>query len=351
MTTLKAAYEALDAYIDQNLKTMNVPGMAIGLTDHEKLLCVSTYGFSNLAAGSPVRPETLFEIGSISKSFACTVILQLQEEGRLNVHQPVITYLPWFQVQSRFEPITLHHIMTHTAGLIGGGDAMVGSQSEVWALREIETSVPPGSFFHYSNVGYKVLGLILERLLNQSIAEIFCERLFEPLGMTQSQPVLTHNTRRTLAVGYEPFYDDRPLPPGGLLAPATWLEGDSPDGAISSSVVDMAAYMRMLLNRGRGPNGFLLPKQNFDLLTQCAVQPDDGYHGEFYGYGLNVGVKDGSFCIWHGGGMVGYRSTMKLDMENGLGVIVLTNGPSCHGDASIDALGWYGLRRFAFFCG
>lgn len=344
MADLQPAYEILDRYIADNLALLNVPGLAVGLTDRERLLRVSTYGHSDRAAGTPLQPETLFQIGSISKSFACILILQLQEEGRLDVHAPLREYLPWFEVRSRFEPITLHHIMTHTAGIVGGSDATASTLHEVWAMRDTEATTPPGTFFHYSNAGFKILGLILERLLGQPIGEIMRQRIFEPLGMAASQPAITHDTRRRLAVGYEPFYDDRPLPRGGLLAPATWLEGDSTDGAISSTAADMAAYMRLLLNRGRGPRDRLLTEASFDLLTQPAIQPDDGYHGEFYGYGLNVGPVDGVHCLWHGGGMVGYRSTMVVDMDHGLGVILLSNGPSCHGEASVDGLGSFALN-------
>jgi CubicO group peptidase (beta-lactamase class C family) len=344
MADTQTAFGLVDSYFAANLSMLNLPGMAIGLTDGKHLLRVSTYGYADLAAAAPVEPETLFEIGSISKSFASILILQLHEEGRLDIHAPLKEYLPWFEVKSSFEPITLHHIMTHSAGIVRGNDATGSTAYQVWALRDTQTGTPPGSFFHYSNAGYKTLGLILERLLGQPIDQIMRERLFEPLGMAASQPVITHNTRRRLAVGYEPFYDDRPLPRGGLLAPATWLEDKGTDGAISSTAADMAAYMRLLLNRGQGPAGRLLSEASFDLLTQSAIQPEDGEHGEFYGYGLNVGPVDGAHCLWHSGGMVGYRAMMQVDLDHGLGVIILTNGPSCRGKASIEGLGWFALR-------
>jgi hypothetical protein len=106
----------------------------------------------------------------------------------------------------------------------------------------------------------------------------------------------------------------------------------------------MAAYMRLLLNRGQGPAGCLLSEASFDLLIQPAIKPDDGYHGEFYGYGLSTGQVDGAHCLWHSGGMVGYRAMMQVDLDHGLGVIILTNGPTCRSEASIDSLGWFALR-------
>ena len=107
MQHFEEAFNRLDQYIEQKMKVTNVPGLAVAATDREKLLRVSTYGFANVAAQTPVTPETLFEIGSIGKSFTSIALLQLREEGRLDLHQPITQYLPWFEVQSGHEPITL----------------------------------------------------------------------------------------------------------------------------------------------------------------------------------------------------------------------------------------------------
>jgi CubicO group peptidase (beta-lactamase class C family) len=345
MKDLEGAFARLDQFVARNMDALNAPGIAMALTDREKLLRLSTFGFADVAAQVPVRPETLFEIGSIGKSFACVVLLQLRQEGLLDgstelevLHEPVTRYLPWFRVQSRYAPITLHHLMSHTAG-IGDGTDGVSTLAEVWAMREMETTAPPGTFFHYSNVGYKALGLVLERVLGQPIDEIYRQRIFKPLGMHSSEPTVTHDVRRRLAVGYGAFYDDRPLPRGGLLAPATWLECDSADGSISSNAADMAAYLRMLLNRGQGPQGRLLSEEGFALLTQRIIRPDDDLPDQFYGYGLDVGEVDGRTYIGHDGGMVGYVTTMQANLDDSLGVVVLTNGPS-----DPDVIGRYALE-------
>ena len=223
-TNFEEAFKRLDQFIEQKMKVANVPGVAVALTDREKLLRVSTYGFADIAAQSPVTPETLFEIGSISKSFTSIALLQLREEGRLNLHEPVTRYLPWFEVQSEYEPITLHHLMSHTAGIIMGAEFTGEARYEVRALCETEATTPPGTYYHYSNVGYKALGVVLEDLLGQPYGDIIQARILDPLGMTATEPIITNETRKRLAVGYEGFYDDRPLPRGRPLAPATWLE-------------------------------------------------------------------------------------------------------------------------------
>ncbi len=324
MTDLEAVFQQIDTYVAQMMQAGQAPGLALALTDRNGLLRVASYGYADSAVRTPVTPETLFEIGSIGKSFTSIVLLQEHAAGRIDLHAPVTTYLPWFQVQSEYAPITLHHLMTHTAGIILGSDFAPSSRYEVWALRDTVTASPPGTFFHYSNVGYKVLGLVLEEVIGQPYSEIIQTRILDPLGMTSSAPTITNALRSRLAVGYTSFYDDRPLPPGSAPVPATWLEYTMGDGSIVATAADLATYLRMLLNRGQGPNSTLLSPQSFELLTQRATTAGEDWL--FYGYGIVSSELDGAFTIGHDGGMIGYVSTMMGDMDNGLGVVVLMNG-------------------------
>jgi D-alanyl-D-alanine carboxypeptidase len=343
MTNFEEAFKRLDQFIEQKIKVANVPGMAVAVTDREKLLRVSTYGFADVAAQTRVTPEMLFEIGSIGKSFTSIALLQLREEGRLNLHELVTRYLPWFEVQSEYEPITPHHLMSHTAGITMGPEFPGEARYEVWALRETEATAPPGTYYHYSDAGYKTLGVVLEDLLGQPYGDIIQARILDPLGMTATEPIVTNETRKRLAVGYEGFYDDRPLPRDRPLAPATWLEHAEGAGSIASTPDDMAAYLRMLMNRGQGPRGRMLSEESFDLMTQRVIEAKEegpvlsGVEGKgsFYGYGLEIRESDGHTYIGHGGGMVGYYSYILVDMDNGLGIVVLMNGPGGQSDEEI----------------
>jgi CubicO group peptidase (beta-lactamase class C family) len=344
MTNFEEAFKRLDQFIEQKMKATNVPGMAIAVTDRERLLRVSTYGFADVAAQTRVTPEMLFEIGSIGKSFTSIALLQLREEGRLDLHEPVTRYLPWFEIQSEHEPITPHHLMSHTAGITMGPEFPGEARYEVWALRETEATAPPGTYYHYSDAGYKTLGVVLENLLRQPYGDIIQARILDPLGMTATEPIITNETRKWLAVGYEGFYDDRPLPRGRPLAPATWLEHAEGAGSIASTPADMAAYLRMLMNRGQGPRGPILSEESFDLMTQRVIEAEEEGKGSFYGYGLGIRESDGHTYIGHGGGMVGYYSYMLADMDDGLGVVVLMNGPGGQSDEEIANLALKLLR-------
>ena len=324
MADFHEAFARLDAYVAQTMAARGTPGVAIGLTDRERLLRVATYGYADVAARIPVTPDTLFEIGSIGKSFTSIVIQQLREAGQVDLHAPVTAYLPWFAVRSEHGPITLHHLLSHTAGIIGGTDFAPAARAEVWALRETATGSPPGTYFHYSNVGYKTLGLILQRLLGESYPAILRTRILAPLGMDATDPSITHETRRRLAVGYRRWYDDRPGHPRDPLVPAPWLETDTADGSLAATPADLAAYARLLLNRGQGPQGRLFTEESFDRMTQRLIK---AWGETAYGYGLSINDTDGHTYVGHSGGMVGYASMLLADMDDGLGASVLINGP------------------------
>ena len=334
---LQRSYEELDLFIAAQMEADGTPGMAVGLTAREGLLRVSTYGCADRTRREPVVADTLFEIGSISKSFTAIALLQLHEQGQLDLHAPISRYLPWFSVQSEFDPITPHHLLTHTAGIPRDRDDVPSSLYQALGLRERMTGSTPGSYFAYSNIGYQVLGYLVEALAQRPYPQVIRERILVPLGMRASEPAITYAIRPRLAVGYESSYDDRPSHPTHPLAPATWIEYGAGDGSIASTAADLSAYLRMLLNRGAGPDGRILSEASFALLTQRTVQ--DGPESEhYYGYGIGIRLREGHEEISHSGGMLGYSSMLLGDLTDGLGVVVLVNGPGRIGAVARTAL-------------
>ena len=314
------------------MRESNTPGLALAITSGEQLLHVETFGMANLYARRPLTPDILFEIGSISKSFTSIALLQLLDEGRFDPRAPIVTYLPWFSIKSSFASITGHHLMTHTAGLPRDRDDVPSSRFQAYALREREAGYAPGVHWRYSNVGYQLLGYALESIEKKPYPEVIAERILRPLGMGASAAQFTHETRPRLAVGYERMYDDRPSHPAHPLVPATWIEYAAGDGSIVSTPADMAAYVRMLLNRGAGPNGSrILSEAGFAALTQRSARSGDN---AWYGYGLTISERDGRTLLSHGGGMVGYASMIVADPDAGVGAVVLVNGPGDSGSVA-----------------
>lgn len=318
---IAALMERVDAFVTAWMAAEHAPAIQLAITDRDGLLAQRAYGVADLGTQRPLAHNDLFEFGSIGKSFTAILCLQLVEEGVLDLHAPITTYLPWFFIPSRHEPITTHHLLTHTAGIIGGSDFAPDPRYEIWALRESEAT-EPGVKARYSNAGYKLLGLLLEAVTGQPYAELVRERIFAPLGMAGAEGAITNEMRSRLAVGYVPMHNDRPWRPEHGFAPATWFETNTADGCLAASASDLATYLRMLLNRGAYPGGRLLSEESFTLLTAPHTSFGDD---DRYGYGLDVGERNGRPQVGHGGGMVGYVSDMLGDPDAGIGVVAFTN--------------------------
>jgi CubicO group peptidase (beta-lactamase class C family) len=324
-----AAVAAIDVAAETEMERARQPGLTLGLTDRDGTLLIRTYGFADLASRRPVTPDTLFEIGSIGKTFTAVATLQLVDEGRIDLHVPVDRYLPWFAVPQRAgqPPITIAHLLSHTAGIVAGIDGSAEAAFQVWSLRDLPTFSAPGERFHYSNVGYKALGLVLEAVESRPYREIIRARVLDPLEMCATEPAITHDIRARLAVGYEYLHDDRLSHPGAPLAPATWLETETADGSIASTATDMCAFVRLLMRGGQGPQGRLLSEEAFAQMSTGKTLEDEN---DAYGYGLLMRNVNGRRFIGHGGGMVGYLAGLQADTDANLGAIVLQNGMGAH---------------------
>ena len=184
---------------------------------------------------------------------------------------------------------------------------------QVWQLRHVRPGSSPGRHFHYSNVGYKTVGLIIEAVEGRPFPVVVQERLLTPIGLRASAPAITNELRPRLAIGYGPARDDLPFTPGDALAPVTWLETATADGAIAATASDLAGWMRWLMV---GPEAYA------DRMLDGTGAPDsDGY-----GYALWSSEVDGRTYRAHGGGMVGFLSGMQWDVEAGMGAVVVQNG-------------------------
>jgi CubicO group peptidase (beta-lactamase class C family) len=325
MPGLAEAFERIGTSVEHHLPVSHAGGLALAVTDREEILGVVVRGFADVASGAPVRPETRFQIGSISKSFASIVLLQEVESGRVDLHVSVNEVLPWLELPEPYGPITLHHLLRHTSGLATGTEDAPTGPGALWRLRELPATFPPGERFWYSNDGYKIVGAVLEELTGTAVHDLLHERILEPLGMASTVAAITDDVRTEQATGYAPIYTDRPAQLHHPLAPATWIESNTADGSIVSNVVDMSAYARMLLNGGAfGTAGErLLSDASYELLSSGGRDFGDG---EPYAYGLWEHVVDGHRWVAHTGGMVGFTAMLATSPGEGLGCIVLQNG-------------------------
>ncbi len=247
---LAAVLDRIGAFAETYRQHYELPGLQVAISDRESLVGEFNLGFANLDAQIPVTAETWFQHGSIGKTFTAICVLQLEGEGLIDLHAPIADQLPWWRLESPFAPITVHHLLSHTSGITEGADATPEQLAEVWAMGRATVVVEPGTTYLYSNLTYKALGQLIEHVTGQTYAEVVSERILRPLGMTQTDPIITQDNWHRMAVPYQERYDDRPRLPGHGVITAPWIETDSADGCLVGSASDLAIFQRMLMNGG-----------------------------------------------------------------------------------------------------
>ncbi len=333
---LRPALRLIDRYAEQMMTSAGTPGMSLALVDRNGLITVRSYGYADIGRKIRVTPATRFEIGSISKSFTAIALMQLRDEGKFDPSRPVRSYLPWFTPSSRWRPVTGHDLLTHTAGLPADRDDIPSSRAQAYMARERTLGSAPGKRWAYSNIGFQVMGVVLEGLEHRAYPDIIRARILAPLGMDATEAEFTHATRPTLAIGYLPLYDDRPARAEDPLVEGTWIEYGSGDGAIVSNSTELGAYLTMLLNRGAGPHGRVLSEAGYTAMMTPHALTERG--GDHYGYGMFLGPLDSLPVFWHSGGMIGYTSYLIGIPSLGIGAVAFVNGPGDPGDVTRFAL-------------
>jgi CubicO group peptidase (beta-lactamase class C family) len=334
------ALAALDDYIRQHMRVIGAPGMIVALAGRDGVLRVSQYGLADVKLRQPVRPQHLFEIGSISKSFAGICAVQLHEEGRLDLHAPVTKYLPELALDEKYTPFTCHHLASHTSGLAHDAPLLPNGP-----LKKLWSGFAPGSEYSYSNTGYQILGMVLQAVEKRPWAEIVRDRVFRPLGFNDSEPIITSRIRSRLATGYSPLRDDQPFPPAGPLDEAAWADEVEASGSIAATGDDMAKYLVMLLKRGQGARSRVLSDTGFNLFVKPVHKAESWGANTSYAYGLAVEEADNRVVLRHTGGMVAFSSAVHVDITNGFGAFASVNAnleryrPNAVARYAIDLLG------------
>lgn len=319
-STYKSIFKPLDAFVEQYLRAMNAPGLTLVLADREGIQRVVTYGFSDLEQKIRVTPERLFQIGSISKSFLANCLLQLHQEGKLDLQRPILDYLPWLRIDSSFEPITVHHLLTHTSGLPGIPNIFLSDPTA-----KHRAAYAPGKLFHYNNTAFQLLGHLLMTLDGGLLPDIYRKRILAPLGLAQTEPVITLDARDRTAKNYSAFQNDHAFPRFGRLCEAPAIISSDAAGCIASTPHDMGLYVQMIARHGEGPKSRLLGDENFNLFSQAHIKAEEFGPTASYGYGIAVDTLDDHKILRHTGGMISFASAIHVDIDEGVGAFASIN--------------------------
>lgn len=292
------------------------------------------FGHADVGASIPVAPQHRFEIGSISKIFTSIAVLQLVGAGLLRLDEPVGAVLDWLPTPLRADGITVGRLLNHTAGLVASVDAVPDEIGQATTFTGDVSPAAPGTFFHYSNLGFVLLGLVARHVARRPLVDLVQTNILAPLEMTSTSACVTHDDYWSLARGYQPLRDDQPWTPGDPVVQAPWLEVAGADGNVAATVSDLGRFARMLLGRGALDGTTILPAADFDTMVKT-IAPDGedvlalsgvpATESSRYGLGINVERTGGRTVLSHGGGMVGYASFLLADLDDGTAVCVVTN--------------------------
>lgn len=301
---------SLDALIRSEMKQNRIPGLAIGLVTSDGLTWGAGYGTTGSGTGEQVSVDTSFAVASVTKPLTAAAVMLLVQEGVIELSAPVSRYLPRFSppvapAQSAgADAITIRHLLSHHSGLVRDlQKGVTGPSSNEVDLVELASSVlladKPGEVYRYSNVGYGLLGEMIEAVTGMEYADFMNERIFAPLSMNDTTIHGDHNSP---------------------------VRRDAAAGSAVSTVRDLASCMAMLLRKGKLPDGKQMLEA--ELISRMFMPPFELKPLDEDNYAL--GFKVGKFMtdppdVRHGGTLDGYSSLIVMVPEESIGVIVLYN--------------------------
>ena len=216
--------------------------------------------------------------------------------------------------------ITLHHLLSHTAGLPSGSEWAPDSLLESVSQGAIGDPQPPGHRYYYSNPGYELLGDVVEAVSGQPLERYLEDQVLAPLGMTGASASVVAEDRNVDVRGHLPPFDDRPFTGDEEQVPEPWYPLCTADGAIVATPADLGHYLRFLL-RGQAP-GIAEPDDFAVMAARAIATDDDGW----YGYGLRTAEVNGRTLLGHSGEMIAFFADVVVDRDAGLGCAVVANG-------------------------
>ncbi|MFJ8525361.1 serine hydrolase [Bacillus cereus] len=318
--------------IPEKMKKENAAGVALVVVKDNQILFQKGFGFSDKEKNTPIDPKkTVFRLASISKVFTASAVMQLVEQGKIDLNKDIVNYMGGLKYQNNMgEPVTMEHLLTHTTGFdyVDPRPEDIHYQENDYTMLKdyVEDNMPtvvrkPGDTYTYDNFASMLQGYIVQNLTNTPFYKYMAKNIFYPLEMHNSSFVMTNFIKEKLATGYDangnaiPFYQTRPT--------------DMPQGSMFSTGSDVANFMIAQLNDGKFKNNHILQKETVEDMqkTKFALHPK--YPNMTYGFEFfSPQSHNGQYVFGKGGNIPGFSSLMWLIPEHKIGVFVVTNKDS-----------------------
>ena len=331
---LAQSTDKVEDYVQGVMKERKIPGIALLVVQDNKVVLSKGYGFSNVELQVPVKPETVFQSGSMGKQFTAAAVMMLVEEGKIGLEDPLTKYFP--EAPAAWKNVTVRQLLSHTGGFTDYPEKFDfrrdRTENEILkAIQAVPLAYPPGTKWAYSNLGYATLGILIHRASGKFYGDFLQERVFGPLGMTTTRIISEEDIIPNRAAGYRLVK--------GQLKNQEWVSptlNTTADGSLYFSILDLEKWDAALTQ------GKLLKKSSFDQMWTIAKLKDGKPNSGNYGFGWFLENIHGHPIIEHEGAWQGFNTSINRYVKDKLTVVVLTNLAACDpGDIAHHVAGLY----------
>ena len=322
---VQAQARLFSAWMEGQIEIRGLPGAVVGVVAGDELVWAQGFGHADIDSGRAMEVDTRFRMASHSKLFTATAIMQLREEGKLQLDDPVVKHLPWFDFEEESPddpPVTIEHLLTHSSGLPREASSH-WTDFDFPTAEEVQELMPyrkaafsPEVRWKYSNLAYTIAGMVIEEVSGMSWADYLQAHIFDPLGMSASSVDVPDP-------GLATPYGSR-MPDGSrVIFPFVDARGMAAATGLTSTVEDMARFVSAQFRKGpRGGNRIL---STASLREMHRVRMMENHWRSGQGIGFSVRRIDDELFVGHGGGYPGYTTNTTIQLDSKVGVIVLTN--------------------------
>ncbi len=326
---------AIDSYVQSELARQKIPGLSLGVMRGGKIIKAKGYGLANVELDVPVKPESIFQTGSVGKQFTSMAVMMLVEEGKVHLDDKLSVYFP--DAPAIWKQITVRNLLTHTSGIHdyesensikpGGPINMRQDYTEDELYQKIAAmplDFQPGEKWQYSNSGYVLLGFLIHKVTGEFYGDFLQQRIFGPLGMNATRIISEADIIPNRSAGYA-LVD-------GVLKNQEWVSptmNSTADGALYTDIPDMAKWDAALYTEK------LVKKSSLaQIWTPVKLNNGNTYP---YGFGWDIDEVNGHRLIQHDGAWQGFTTQISRYVDDKLTIVVLTNLDSGHSDPDIIA--------------
>src|SRR5216684_6307669 len=311
------APDAVDEYIRAEMEKQHIPGLSLLVSRDGNPIRAQGYGLANVELQVPVKPETVFQSGSVVKQFTATAVMMLVEENKIGLEDPLTKFFP--DAPAAWKQVTVRELLSHTAGFTDYPKDFNFrkdyTEDEVLKIVEgIPLAYPAGTKWSYSNLGYATLGILIHKVTGKFYGDFLQERIFKPLDMSTTRIISEADIIPNRAAGYRPVK--------GELKNQEWVApmiNTTADGSLYFSVLDLAKWDAALYTDK------LLKKSSLDQMWTIAKLKDGQPNKGHYGFGWFIDDRHGHRCIHHDGAWQGFETAIDRYVDDQLTVVALSN--------------------------